>query len=154
MKKNLFISIVAILIGGFFALSVVADDKHDHNTLVKFKGGIGVHPNLERDPGRATGAVIVNRNIVRGVNPAGQIWTIKDLEAKIKTNGDIKIRGRGSVAGWRQQYRKSERWTECRCPALFVAAFTEHSTILPGVALEVNGDFKIERRAHADCPPG
>ncbi len=44
MKKNLFISIVAILIGGFFALSVVADDKHDHNTLVKFKGGIGVIP--------------------------------------------------------------------------------------------------------------
>ena len=44
MKKSLLISIVAILIGGFFASSVVADDKRQHDTLVKFKGGIGAIP--------------------------------------------------------------------------------------------------------------
>ena len=48
MKKNLFISIVAILIGGFFASSVVADDKHDHEYLGEIQRRNRSHPNLER----------------------------------------------------------------------------------------------------------
>ena len=44
MKKSLLVSILVVLIGGFFASSVVADDNHHHDTLVKFNGGIGVHP--------------------------------------------------------------------------------------------------------------
>jgi hypothetical protein len=39
MKKSLFASILMVLVGGFFASSVVADD-----TLVEFQGGIGVIP--------------------------------------------------------------------------------------------------------------
>ena len=39
MKNSLFGSILVVLIGGFFASAVVADD-----TLVRFKGGIGVIP--------------------------------------------------------------------------------------------------------------
>ena len=87
MKKSLLVSILVVLIGGFFASSVVADNNHHRrhdNTLVKFKGGIGVYPDLERGRGRDHGAVTVNRNMVRGVNSPGQIWRIKDLEAKIK----------------------------------------------------------------------
>ena len=69
MKKSLFVSILAILIAGFFVSSVSADD-----TLVKFKGGIGVHPvsNVTAVVGPPL-AVTVNQNIVRGVNPAGQL---------------------------------------------------------------------------------
>ena len=73
MKRNLLISIVAILIGGFFVSSVVADDKRQHDTLVKFQGGIGVHPvsnvtvTLSGDP--PVQVVTVSQNIVRGVNP-------------------------------------------------------------------------------------
>ena len=83
MKKSLFVSILVVLIGGFFASSVVADDNHHRkhdDTLVKFKGGIGVHPCLERRHRGGTPSVVtaVNQNIVRGVNPAGQIWVITD----------------------------------------------------------------------------
>src|SRR6267143_5722310 len=78
-------------------LSAVADD-----SLVKFKGGIGVHPvsNVAGD------AVVINnvttfpnvtRNVVRGINPAGQIWVIADLRADVKADGlgSIKVRGKG-----------------------------------------------------------
>jgi hypothetical protein len=44
MKKFLFISSLVVLIGGFFASSLIADDKSHHDILAKFKGGIGVHP--------------------------------------------------------------------------------------------------------------
>src|SRR5262249_29129650 len=99
MKKILFLSSVAILIAGFFASSVVADDKHDQDTLVKFKGGIGVHPvsNITFAAGPPLVVTAVNQNIVRGVNPAGQIWVIDKLDARIKTNGDIKIKGKGLI---------------------------------------------------------
>lgn len=99
MKKNLFISIVAILMGGFFASSLVADSNHHRkhdDTLVKFKGGIGVHPvsNVIFVVGPPLVVTAVNQNIVRGVNPAGQIWVINKLDAKVKTNGDIKVEGK------------------------------------------------------------
>jgi hypothetical protein len=89
MKKSLFISILAVLMGGFFASSVIADD-----TLVKFKGGIGVIP-VSSGQGQAATATVVNRNIVREVQPPGQIWVIKDLDAHVKTNGDISVQEGG-----------------------------------------------------------
>lgn len=137
MKKNLFISIVAILIGGFFASSVVADDKHHHDTLVRFKGGIGVIPISNVAPD-ATGAVIITRNMVRGVNSPGQIWRIKDLEAKIKDNGDIKVEGEGLLlAGGNNIGTNAGQSVAAQ---LFCGDQTFTS---PGVALEANGDFKI-----------
>ena len=50
------------------------------NTLAKFKGGIGVIP-VSSGVGMAPTAAVVNRNIVRGVQPAGQPWVIRDLDA-------------------------------------------------------------------------
>ena len=49
------------------ALSAVADD-----TLVAFRGGIGVLP-VAAGVGQEATAEDVTRNIVRGVQPAGQI---------------------------------------------------------------------------------
>jgi hypothetical protein len=147
MKKNLFISIVAILIGGFFASSVVADDKHHHDTLVKFKGGIGVHPvsNVTTVVGPPL-AVSVNQNIVRGVNPAGQIWVIRKLEAKVKTNGDIKVEGKGLILGGGDN---AGRATGQRVIATLICEaapgpFTERSTNPNGVPLAADGDFEID----------
>ena len=95
MKKSLLVSIVAILIGGFFVSSVVADDKRQHDTLVKFKGGIGAIPISNVALDATTGAVIITRNMVRGVNSPGQIWRIGDLKAKVEVNGHIRVDGRG-----------------------------------------------------------
>ena len=144
--KNLFISIVGVFIGGFFALSVVADDRHDNNTLVKFKGGIGVHPvsNVTTVVGPPL-AVTVNQNIVRGVNPAGQLWTIRDLDAKIKSNGDIKVTGKGLVlAGGGNIGRATGQSVFATLICEAAAPFTEHSTNPTGVELAPDGDFKID----------
>jgi hypothetical protein len=74
MKKFLFESILVVLTTGFFASSVVAQDN-----LVRFKGGIGVIPVSNVVVDATSGAITVNRNIVRGVQTAGQIWVIGDL---------------------------------------------------------------------------
>ena len=39
------------------------------------------------------------RNIVRGVNPAGQIWVISDFRADVKADGRIRVDGRGLLLG-------------------------------------------------------
>ena len=64
MKKAL--ALVLFLVG-MSPLSAMTDD-----TLVQFKGGIGVIP-VSSGVGTAATAEVVNRNIVRGVQPAGQI---------------------------------------------------------------------------------
>ena len=79
MKKRLCVSILVVLLGGFFVSSLLADD-----TLVKFKGGIAVIPVSNVTVAGSPPVVTVTRNIVRGVNPPGQIWRIDDLKADIK----------------------------------------------------------------------
>jgi hypothetical protein len=146
MKKNLFISTVAILIGGFFASSLVADSNHHRrhdDTLVKFKGGIGAIPisNVALD---ATGAVIVTRNMVRGVNSPGQIWRIRDLDAKIKTNGDIKVEGKGLVLAGGNSIGRATGQSVFATLFCGTTTITEHSTTAAGVLLAPDGDFKID----------
>src|SRR2546426_12044399 len=89
MKKAL--GLVLFLVG-VFPVSATTDD-----TLVKFKGGIGVIPvSSAAGVANADGTFPdVNRNTVRGVNPPGQIWTIADLRAEVNVDGRIKVRGRG-----------------------------------------------------------
>jgi hypothetical protein len=94
---------------------------------------------------RATTAEVVNRNIVRGVQPAGQIWVISDLDATIKTNGDIKVDGRGLVLGGGNNVGRTTGqsvFATLICEA--AGPFTERSTDLAGVPLAANGDFKID----------
>jgi hypothetical protein len=135
MKKSLFVSILVLLIGGFFASSAIADD-----TLVRFKGGIGAIP-ISNVIVNADSSITVNRNIVRGVNSPGQIWRIGDLDADIRTNGDIKVDGKGLVlAGGNSIGRTTGQ-------SVFATLFcgtTEHSTNTAGVLLALNGDFRID----------
>jgi hypothetical protein len=138
MKKALIASIPLFLIIGVFALPVRADD-----TLAEFEGGIGVIP-VSSGVGVAATATTVNRNIVRGVQPAGQIWVIRKLEAEVKTNGEIRVEGEGLVLGGGNSIGRATGqrvFVTLICEA--VALFTEHNSTLAGVPLEANGDFRI-----------
>ena len=123
-------------------LSAAADD-----SLVKFKGGIGVIPvssGVVPAGQQPLTAEVVNRNFVRGVPPPGQIWVIADLRADVKADGSIKVRGRGLLLGGGNgiggNANQSVRATLiCEANAPFVLHDTD-----PVVPLEPNGDFKID----------
>ena len=141
MKKNYFVPTFVFLIVGFFASAVFADD----DTLAKFKGGIGAHPvsNVVVVTGPPL-VVTVTQNIVRGVNPAGQIWVIDKLNAEVKTNADIKVEGKGLILGGGNN---AGRATGQNVIATLICEaappFTLRNTNLAGVPLAANGDFEI-----------
>jgi len=64
--------------------------------LVKFDGGIGAIP-VSAGVGTAATAATVIRNIVRGVQPPAQLWTIADFQAEVTVDGHIRADGRGLV---------------------------------------------------------
>ena len=137
MKKAL---VLLPFLVALFALSAVADD-----TVVKFRGGIGVLP-VASGVGQAATAEVVNRNIVRGVQPAGQIWVISALTADVKVDGSIRVDGRGLLLGGGNAIGFTANFSVFAtliCEA--VAPFIERSTnAAVGVALEPNGDFRID----------
>jgi hypothetical protein len=141
MKKAFFAFIPMLFIVGFFTLPVSADDK---DTLVRFKGGIGVIP-VSSGVGTGATAEVVNRNIVRGVQPAGQIWVIDKLDARVKTNGDIKVKGKGLILGGGNNVGRATGqsvFATLICEA--AAPFTERNTNLAGVPLTADGNFEID----------
>src|SRR5258706_2484429 len=86
-----------VLFGIVTPLSAAADD-----SLVKFKGGIGVIPvsaGVAVAPTLATAQTVesVNRNNVRRVQPPRQLWTIVDLKAEEDDDGSIKVSGRSRI---------------------------------------------------------
>ena len=142
MKRNLFVSILTIFIVGVFASALRADD-----TLARFKGGIGVHPvSSVAGTANADGTFPdVTRNIVRSVAPAGQLWVIEDLDAHVKTNGDINVRAKGLVLGGGNNAGRATGqnvFATLICEA--AAPFTERNTNPLGVPLSADGDFKID----------
>jgi hypothetical protein len=111
---------------------------------VKFKGGIGVHAVSNVTVAGTPPVVTVNRNIVRGVQPAGQIWVIRDLEAEVNTNGQIEVKGMGLILGGGNNAGRATGqsvFATLICEA--AAPFTERNTTLTGVQLADNGNFKI-----------
>jgi hypothetical protein len=139
MKKGLFVSVLAVLIAGLFASQILADDN-----LVQFSGGIGVIP-VSSGAGTAPTATTVNRNIVRGVNPPGQIWRISDLKAKVKSDGSITVDGRGLLLAGGNNIgtnASASVFATLSCDA--ASPFGLSSTNPAGVALAANGDFHID----------
>lgn len=143
------ISVCVLSVACAASLAAGADD-----SLVKFKGGIGVVP-VSSAPGPAATSAVVNRNIVRGVQPSGQPWVLEDLHAEVSTAGRITVDGRalliagGNVVGTNANARV---FATLVCEA--VAPFVERSTDLAGVALDASGDFRIDDAllpAPADC---
>src|SRR5258705_581514 len=105
MKKSLIIFPFLVVL---FALSAIQSERFgqdvaragrsESGNLVKFRGGIGVLP-VASGVGQAATAEVVNRNIVRGVQPAGQIWVISSLTADVKVDGRIHVDRRGLLLG-------------------------------------------------------
>jgi hypothetical protein len=142
MKKSLFASILMALIGGVFGSSVLADD-----TLVRFQGAIGDIPvsNVAGTANPDGTFPNVTQNIVRGVNPAGQIWVISAFRADVKVDGRIRVNGRGLLLGGGNAIASNGNasvFATLICEA--VAPFTQRSTDLAGVPLAANGDFRID----------
>jgi hypothetical protein len=84
----------------------------------------------------------VARNIVRGVNPPGQIWVIEDLRAEVDNDGRIRVDGRGLLLGGGNNVGLNANQSVMAtliCEA--AAPFTLMNTGL--VPLEANGDFRI-----------
>jgi hypothetical protein len=125
---------------GLLAPSVMAED-----ALARFEGGIGVIP-VSSGQGTGATATTVNRNIVRGVQPAGQIWVIRKLEAKVKTNGDIEVEGKGLVLGGGNNVGRATGqsvFATLICEKE-MSQFTAHDSNHKGVPLDSNGDFEID----------
>src|SRR5882724_4791369 len=143
MKKSLFASILMVLTGGFFASSVIADD-----TLVRFEGAIGDIPvsNVAGTVNPDGTFPDVTRNIVRLVNPAGQIWVISAFRADVKVDGHIRVDGRGLLLGGGNTIGTNGNasvFATLICEA--VAPFTQFSTDdVTGVPLAANCDFRID----------
>ena len=138
-----------ILVPALLASSALADDM-----LVQFKGGIGVIPVSSGVPVvGATTSDVVNRNFVRGVPPPGQPWVIGDLKAEVKTDGSIKVQGRGLLlAGGNGIGSNAGQSVFATLICEAAAPFTERNTTLAGVALAPNGDFEIDD-ALSPAPP-
>jgi hypothetical protein len=136
------VALLVLALAAFTPLSVWADD-----SLVRFEGGVGVHPvsNVSGIANADGSFPNVTRNIVRGVNPAGQIWIIADLRAKVKADGSIKVDGRGLLlAGGNAIGTNANASVFATLICEVAAPFVERNTDAVGVALEPNGDFRID----------
>lgn len=129
MFRGLLVALVAMAITGIASAQ--------ENTVLKFRGGIGVIPVTGV---AATGAV--NLNVVRGVNPAGP-WRIADLNANVSADGRIRVKGRGLLLaagnGIGTNAGASVFATLFCGPA---ATATAHNS--GRVALDADGDFAID----------
>jgi hypothetical protein len=135
MLKTIFALVLCLGI----ARHAAADD-----TLVKFKGGIGVIP-VSSGQGAAATATVVNRNIVRGVQPPGQIWTIADLRAQVRSDGSISVRGKGLLlAGGNAIGGNANQKVFATLICEAAAPFVLRNTNVAGVPLQPNGDFRID----------
>jgi len=129
------------------ALSLAAFSANADDRLVRFDGGIGVIP-VSSGQGTAATATVVNRNLVRGVQPPGQIWVISSLKADVRTDGSIRVDGRGLLLGGGNAIgtnaNQSVRATLI-CDTAIVAPATTPPLFDSGlVALEPDGDFRID----------
>jgi hypothetical protein len=117
--------------------AVTADD-----SLVSFKGGIGVDPVSGIALGPPVSPV---SNVVCGVAPGGVPWRIGRLRANVQTDGHITVEGRGLLLaggnGIATNGLQSVR-AELFCTTTAAPCGTAHTSGL--VPLDANGDFNID----------
>ena len=123
--KKISMSIAALFLGAM-AQSAQAQN------LVAFNGGIG-----DITTGSADTSVF-------GVEAAGQIWVIRDLQSEVKVDGRIQVDGRGLLLGAGNAIGSNAG------ASVFATLFcandgtVQHSTSAAGVPLQANGDFRIQ----------
>ena len=114
------------------------------SNLLVFDHGIGVIP-VSSGPGPGSSAETVNRNIVRGVQPPGNIWVIRELRASVKDDARIRVDGRGLLLGGGNNIGGTANQSVMAtliCDAS--APFTQYNSNPTGVPLDANGDFRID----------
>jgi hypothetical protein len=136
--KKIGILIALVFVMGAIAQSVLAQNLDtqtqnlDRQNLVSCNRGIG---------DISTGST---NTTVRGVAAAGQIWVIRDLTANVRQNGSIRLDGRGLLLGAGDAIGSNGN------ASVFATLFcandgnVQHSSNPAGVALDVNGDFRID----------
>jgi hypothetical protein len=132
-----------VVLAGVLCLGIVSPIRADHDSLVRFDGGIGVIP-VSNVTVAANGSVTVSRNSVRGVNPPGQIWVIDGLKADVATDGRIQVQGRGLLLGGGDNIGLNANQRVFATLICSAAAPFQFSTPTTGVPLEPNGDFRID----------
>ncbi len=147
MKTTSIVMALGIAAGVFAAPAIAAGN------LVQFDGGIGVIPvssgvvvPVPTPTGTAPSptSTVVNRNVVRTVQPPGQPWVIKDLRAEVKDDGRILVQGRGLLlAGGNGVGGNAGASVFATLICEAVAPFILRNTD-PPVALDANGDFRID----------
>jgi hypothetical protein len=133
VKKAALVSLVSMILASPLAA--------DHHTLVRFDGGIGVIP--VSNVAVANGVTTVSRNIVRGVNPPGQIWVIDRLKADIDTDGHVTVKGRGLLLGGGNNIGLNANQSVL-ATLICDAAGTQLFTTTTPVALDPSGNFEID----------
>jgi hypothetical protein len=139
MKKVLGVSFALVAV---VALSAFGHGLRE-NVLVRFSGAIGADPVSNVTVTGIT--TTVSPNVVRGVNPPGQIWRIADLNAIVTTDGRIHAHGRGVLLGGGNNIGSNAN--QSVFATLFCGpanASISSSTTQTGVALDQDGDFTID----------
>jgi hypothetical protein len=129
MVRGLLVALVALAIAGIASAQ-------ENGDLI-FRGAIGVIPVTGV---AANGAV--NLNVVRGVNPAGP-WRIADLDADVRSDGHIRVKGRGlllAAGNGIGTNAGASVFATLFCGT--AATASAHSS--NRVALEADGDFRID----------
>lgn len=143
MKDTLRLTLAIMGLVAFTAAIPTVALADGQDALVRFKGGIGVDPVSNITV--ANGTTTVSANAVRGVSPPGQIWVIRDLDAKVDIYGHIRVRGSGLLLaggnGIGTPAGLSVFATLFCGPA---ASATASSSSTTGVALDADGDFAID----------
>jgi hypothetical protein len=125
---------------------VIPVSARQRDFLARFDGGIGVIPATN-----ATGGV----NIVRGVKPAPGPWRIASLRADIDIYGQVKVRGRGLLIANGDNIGTNLNQSVFATLLCEVNNPVDRSTNRAGVALEANGDFRIDDtldQVPVECP--
>jgi hypothetical protein len=140
MMKRTVLILALVALGGWVTAQA-------RELLVRFDGGVGVIPAAAgAGPANADGTLPnVKSNVVRGVPPGAGPWRISALRADVDVDGRIRVRGRGLLLASSNsigQNANQSVFATLICEPL--APFVEHSTSRTGVALDPNGDFRID----------
>ena len=104
--------------------------------LVRFEGGIGSQPLRASAPG------VPATNDVNGTPPGGRPWLISSLNADVRTDGSIRVDGRGLILGGGGTVGTSGG--QSVRARLYCAGVPHDTDPANPVPLAANGDFQID----------
>lgn len=130
MVRAALVALVALVVAGIASAQ---------ERIVAFNGGIGVQTLTGVN---ADGTVKLN--VVRGVNPSGP-WVIKHLDARVNSAGHITVNGRGLLLAAGNGIGTNAGASVFATLFCGLAATpTAFNSNLAGVALDANGNFRID----------